>query len=159
MKTQIRKVMRMVFFFLFLCGLIAFSSSQINAKDWTEAQKEVWKTVEAFWEGIKQADEKAIIAIHHDDCVIWWATRRLPTDKYNIRLAYRKLISSPDEYKLVSYELDPQSIHIFGDVANVYYMYKWGTKKEPKYSSGRSMQTYKKQDNKWLLIGQMNALY
>ena len=156
MKTQIRKALRMVFFLLFLCGLIAFSSSQINAKEWTETQKEVWKEVEALWESIKQADEKAIMAIHHDDCVIWWATRRLPTDKYNIRLAFRLWITSPNVP--VSYELEPQSIHIFGDVANVYYMYVW-YEKGSKRNSGRSMQTYIKQDNKWLLIGHMGALY
>ena len=90
---------------------------------------------------------------------LWEATRRRPVDKYQIRLAYRTWFSSPDEYRLVSYELEPLSVHIFGNVANVYYIYTWGTKKESKHSHGRVMQTYLKQDNEWMLIGSMGALY
>lgn len=97
------------------------------------------------------------MAIYHNDSVIWLATRKLPTDKYNIRLAYRTWLSGPD--KAESYELEPLTIHIFGDVANVYYTYVWGTKKNPRHISSRAMQTYIKQDNKWVLIGHMNALY
>ena len=157
MKTQKRIYRSTVFISLFLCGIIAFSSSQTNAKEWTEAQKEMWKSVEAMWENFKQGDEKAVMAIHHDDCVNWWATRRLPADKYQIRLAFRTWLTGPD--KPVSYELEPLSIHIFGDIANVYYIRTWGTKKVPKYNHGRLMQTYLKQDNKWMLIGSMGALY
>jgi len=44
MKTQ-----KKVFISLFLCGVIVFWGFLVFAEDWTEAQKEVWKTVEARW--------------------------------------------------------------------------------------------------------------
>ena len=165
MKTTTENVMRLVFIFLFLCGFISFSISQTNAKDWTETQKEVWTSAEAYWESCKQGDEKAVMDIHHDDCVIWLATRKLPADKYNIRLLFRPWITGPEAP--ASYELEPLSINVFGDVAIVYYTYTWGMKKKPssdsffseQFHSGRTMQTFVKQNNKWLLIGHMNALY
>ena len=150
MKTQ-----QKAFISLLLCGVIVFWGSQAFAKDWTEAQKEVWKSVEAMWENFKQGDEAAVMALLHDDLVIWPARKRIPWDKYKIRLEWRTWFSGPN--KLVSYELEPLSIHILGDVANVYSLFTWGTKKEPRYNNGRAMQTFIKQDNKWLLIGSMGV--
>jgi len=156
LKTQKSIFAGMMVISLFLCGIIAFWSPQANANEWTEAQKEVWKSVEVIWENSKQGDANAVMAIFHDDCVIWRSTVRLPVDKYKMTLLYRAWLTGPD--KPVSYELEPLSIHIFGNVANVYYIYTWGTKKEPKYNRVRSMQTFLKQDNKWMVIGTMNAL-
>jgi hypothetical protein len=37
-----------------ICGIIFFWSIQASGEEWTEAQKEVWKSVEAFWENSKK---------------------------------------------------------------------------------------------------------
>lgn len=60
--------------------------------------------------------------------------------------------------KPVSYELKPLSIHIIGDVANVFYVYKWHKEVVPGFHHGRAMDTYLMQDNMWMLIGGMDAL-
>ena len=155
MKTQGTSLVARVSVSLLIGGLVVFWGFQASGKEWTEAQKEVWKSVEAVWENFKQGDVEAVMVGFHDDSVQWLAAKKVPLGKDMIEAHYRAWLSGP--FKPVSYELEPLSIHIFGDVANVFYVYKWDREGVPSHGHGRSMQTYLKQDNKWMFIGGMGA--
>lgn len=51
--------------------------------------------------------------------------------------------------------LKPLNINIFGNVANVYYLYKYDGEKLK--DQGRVMETWVKEGNKWLAIGSLSA--
>lgn len=141
---------------IILCGIILFWSFQAFAKEWTEAQKKVWKSVVAFWENSKKGDVEAVMAGFHDDYVEWCSRKIIPLGKDLLDAHYRAWLSGLS--KPVSYELEPLSIHIFGDVANVFYAYKWHKEVVPGFHYGRAMGTYVMHNNKWILIGAMDAL-
>jgi len=152
MKTQGKSLLARVSVSLLICGLIVFWGFQVSGEEWTEAQKEVWKIVETDWEYCKQGDVKAVMAGRHDGSLTWWPTRAFPLGKRGTKLSFENWFFKD---KPVSYELKPLNIHIFGDVANVFYLYKWEGKVLPK--SGRNMATYVKQNNKWELMGTMGC--
>ena len=152
MKTQGTSLLARVSVSLLICGLIVFWGFQASGEEWTAEQKEVWEVVETEWEYCKQGDVEAVLTGRHDDSLTWWSRRAIPLGKSAIRLSYQDWF---DLDKPVSYELKPLNIHIFGDVANVFYLYKWQGKVLPK--SGRNMATYVKQNNKWKLMGTMGC--
>ena len=121
---------------LLFCGLIVFWSFQVFGQQWTEEQKEIWEVVVADWELFKQGDLVGLMADRHNNATIWSST-----------------ILSYD--KPVAYELEPLAIGIIGNVANVFYEYKWNG--NVLSERGRTMDTWIKQDNKWLLIASFSA--
>jgi ketosteroid isomerase-like protein len=157
MKTRKRSFRSTVFIYLFLSGVIVFWGFQVSGQEWTEAQKEVWKSVNGVWENFTKGDLEAVMAGFHDDSIVWWSDKAIPLGKDTRRPSYYKWLSG--YHKPVSYELEPLSIHIFGNVANTYYLYKYIREGYPDYPvRGRVMETYLKQNNKWLIIGGMNSL-
>ncbi len=60
-----------------------------------------------------------------------------------------------DYDKPVAYELEPLVIQIFGNVANVFYSYKWNGKVLS--DRARGLDTWIKKDNKWLKISYFTA--
>ena len=155
MKTQKRIYRTTAFISLFLFGVIIFWSLKVSGEELTVQQKEVWKSVEAYWEYCKQGDVNALMAGFHDDYVEWWADKILPLSKEQMETHFRKWLSG--SFKPIAYELEPLSINIYGDVANVFFLYKWYKGVVRTSRHGRGMQTYLKQDNKWMLIGSMEA--
>ena len=153
MQTQGTSLLSRVSVSLLICGLIVFWGFQAIGEEWTAEQKEVWKIVETTWEYFKQGDVEAILALDNTEgSLTWWPSRAIPFGGNFIRLWYEDWF---DLDKPVSYELEPLNIHIVGDVANVFYLYKWEGTVFPK--SGRQMITYIKQDNKWKLMGVMGC--
>ena len=152
MKTQGTSLLARISVSLFICGLIVSWGFQVSGEELTEAQKELWKIEETGWEYCKQGDVEAVMAGRHDDSISWWPSRAIPVGKSAIKGSFRNWFAYD---KPVSYELIPLKIHIFGDVANVYYLSKWKGKALPK--SSRHMTTYVKQDNKWKLMGSMGC--
>jgi ketosteroid isomerase-like protein len=152
MKTQRKSLLARVFVALVLCGVIVFSGFQVFGQEWTDVQKEVWNSVKASWEYFKQGDLEGFMTTYHDDAVEWWRNKAIPLDKATMKLNFKGWL---DYDKPISYELEPLSIKIFGNVANVFYTVKW--KGDILSDYGRHMQTWIKQDNKWKFISGMNA--
>jgi len=152
MKTQKRIFMATVFISLFLCGVIVFWGSQAIGEEWTAEQKEVWKSVKANWETLKNGDVEAALAEYHDDLVTWWVSKPEPLRKVHMKQIYRNWL---DYDKLVSYELKPIAITVFNNVANVFYIYKWNG--NILSDKGRRLEVWVKQDNKWLEIGGLTS--
>ena len=62
-----------VFISLFTFGIIIFWGFQVSALELNEAQKEVWKTVEASWDFIVKGDFKALSALGLERSIMWFS--------------------------------------------------------------------------------------
>ena len=140
---------------IFLCGIMFFWSIQAFGEQWTEAQKEVWSVIENRWDKYKQGDLDAIEASLHDDAIGWSNRLDTPMRKTLIVGGYSLLLADVKN-RPVNYELIPYAIQIFGEIANVFYSYKWEA--ESKFSgTGRNLDSLKKQNGKWLMISSLSA--
>ena len=135
-----------------ICGMFLLLSAQAFGQEWTAEQKEVWKAVETDIELFKKGDLEGILALRHDDVVIWWSNKPIPYDKELLEINYRSWFNYD---KPVNWELNPLAIKVIGNVACVFYSYKFGGK----IISGSSltMETWIKQDNKWKKFGSLDA--
>ena len=138
---------------IILCGIIVFWSIQAHGEEWTEAQKEVWNVIEDRWIRIVEGDLKTLEAGIHDDALSWRYTNNVPLKKNLITLGYERWVYYA---RPVTYELKPYAIQILGDIANVFYSYKWKAKKEF-YGRTRVLLSLKKENGKWLIISALSA--
>ena len=152
MKTKGRSLLARVSVSLFIGGLIVFLGFKVRGQEWTAEQKEVWNAVEADIELFKKGDVDGVLASRHDDVVIWWDSKPIPYDKELLRLNYKQGF---DYDKPVNWELEPLAIKIIGNVASVFYTYKFSGIIFT--GSSRAIQTWIKQDNKWLMINALTA--
>ena len=120
---------------------------QAIGEEWTAEQEEVWKAIEADTELFKKGDLERIMGSRVDDAIIWWSDRPIPFDKELVLFNYRWWFN----YDLpVNWELKPLAVKVYGDLAIVAYRYKFSGKILS--GSGRIMENWIKQDNKWLLM-------
>ncbi len=103
-----------IFISIFLCGILVFWSFQASGEQWTEAQKEVLRAIEARWEKLMKADLKGLEASIHDDSIMWRPKFGSPVEK-DISINHDKRWMSYDPARPVSYEIDPYSIQIFAE--------------------------------------------
>jgi len=153
MKTQKRIFMATMFISLFFCGIIVFWGSQAIGQEWTAEQKEVWGKVQARWEAIKSGDVEAALALLHDDFTIWLENYTLTSDKKYIKRDWDKWVSYS---KPKTYGLKPIDIQIINNVANVFYAFKH--KGEVRGGEGKNLESFIKQDNKWLQISSYGCM-
>jgi ketosteroid isomerase-like protein len=155
MKTQKRIYRSTVYTSLFICGLIIFWGFQVSAIEWTDAQKKVWKTVEASWEFISKGDVEALVADAGESSFMWWPDH---PDPFGGGSAMKAQYNSWFGWnKPVSYEISPVAVNIVGDVSTVFYYYKYKGDKLPDTISGRILSTWIKQDGKWKFVGSMSC--
>jgi Domain of unknown function (DUF4440) len=150
MKTQKRNFMVIVLIFLFLSGSNLFCGFQAFAEEWTEAQKEVLKTLESRWELIIKGDVETLVANLHANALIWWPQDASPTRKERMGGEYRGWFGWA---KPVSYELKPVEINIVGNISTAFVYYKWESKTPPKTVKGRNFLVLIKQGGKWTILG------
>ncbi len=165
MKTQGTSFVARVSVSLLICGLVVFWGFQVSGEEWTEAQKELWKSVKTDWEYYTQSNVGAIMAGYHDGAVYWQLDylrgfdNKITSGKDLIEAHYKYWLFGL--FKPISYELEPLAIHILGDVANVFYRYKYKkdgiTPPRNQTYQGSMMLSYIKQHNKWLVTGNMNT--
>jgi ketosteroid isomerase-like protein len=136
--------------FLFIAFAFSFSGFQAFGEEWTDEQKEVWASIQEFWDSIKNGDLDGALSRHHDKMIVWLFENPDPSRKDQTRSEYYTLINRSVPTKI---KLKPLEINIVGDVANVFYLSKWVSLNEEKSSSCRVLVTMIKQDNKWVWIG------
>jgi ketosteroid isomerase-like protein len=146
MKTQTKSIL------IILC-LTLFSSTQLFGQEWSEEQKEVWKTVETYADLAAKGDVEGFLDHFHDDFSGWINSMALPTNKST----RRKFISHNwKTTKTLVQDLQPVGINIFDNVAIVQYYYSEVLKdaegKEIN-ESGRWTDILMKQGDKWIIIG------
>ena len=133
--------------------LALFATTSLQAQEWSAAQKEVWKNVEAYWALDAAGNLDGFMSYFHDNYMGWDINEPLPMDKATVR----KFIDH--EYKTqktLLYNIKPVAINVVGDVAIVDYYYTTVSKNaegKEKSRSGRWADIVKKQGDKWVLIG------
>jgi len=154
MKKKGTNLFAKVFTSLFFSGVILFLGFQASAEEWNDAQKAVWKSVEAGWELFVKGDIYAIAAIAVEGYSEWWPNDPKPFGDNYMKPKYKRWFEGN---KPVSFELKPVAINIIGDTANVFYFYKWNGDKMPATTKGRQYSTWIKQNNKWKFMGSMGC--
>jgi ketosteroid isomerase-like protein len=152
MKTKEMNLITWVLVSIILFGIIFLLNSKVWGQDWTAEQKEIWEVVISDVEKFKQGDLEGLLASRHDDVVIWWGDKPTPYHKKHLRFKYKEWF---DNDKPVNWELKPLAIKIVGNVASVFYTYKFSGNITS--GSGRDMATWIKQDNKWIMINGFGA--
>jgi ketosteroid isomerase-like protein len=127
--------------------------SNLNAQEWSPAQKDVWKNVNDYWAQMAKGDVSGFMEYFHPDYSGWENGEKLPSNKEETR---KWITYGFQGVKIPLYEIKPLSIKIYGDVAFVHYYYT--TVKEmpdgkKKVETGRWTDILLKQGNKWVLIG------
>ncbi|MEN8245679.1 MAG: nuclear transport factor 2 family protein [Thermodesulfobacteriota bacterium] len=144
--------MKTIIISIMVCVFIVASGFQAFGEEWTAEQKEVWKAVETDGELFKKGDVEGIMSLRHNDVLIWWSGKKVPYDKELLRNGYQSFI---DFDKPQKWEINPLAIKIIGNMAIVFYSYKYSGNILAEHS--RTMETWIKQDNKWLKLGGMDA--
>jgi ketosteroid isomerase-like protein len=129
-----------------------FKASGHKKQEFNDAQRAIWKEVQALWDYLKQGDLESVMSCIHNDALLWWREFPKPYNKDTVELSYRDWIYSA---KPESYELKPLSIQIIGNVANIYYVCKWSG--QGGLRRIRVMNSYVKKSDKWLLFGSASA--
>ena len=130
-------------------GIILLFSGAIQAfgQEWSAEQKEVWKMEVAYWDYFKESNAKDFMTLWHKDFIGWpnWASK--PGGKDIIE----KWAESPF-FKILSYDLKPMAINLFGNFGFVYYRVS-GVGGDNNNFSGRIGHLWIKQDGKWQIMG------
>ena len=134
-------------FFLSL-ALVASSCGVTFSEEWSEAQKEVWKMEELYFEFCRKADSEGLSEMVHEDAIIWGNTSSWPKGRTNFDMgATGEIIHG----LIDSFHLQPHKISVLGDTAITAYTarLRWVGKS---YRL-RITHTWIKQDGKWFMIG------
>lgn len=123
------------------------------AQQWSDAQKEVWSTVESYNEAWNESDLDRFMGFFHTDYRGWYTGMDMPSDRNSVRRWVEVIMAS--EKVLVS-DTTPVSIQIYGDTAIVHSVYaslvEYGNG-ERKFERGRWTDVMQKHNGRWLLIG------
>ena len=152
MKTKDIHFIKWILVSIILFGIIFLWNFQAFGQDWTTEQKEVWISVQGFWENIKKGDVEATLAGQHDKMLTWFTMDPNPLKKKGMRSQYNRWVSRS---KPTFVKLDPLAINIEKNVANVFYLFKWESANKEISARGRILITLVKQDNKWIAIGSL----
>ncbi len=133
--------------------ICAFGPIHALAQEWSAAQKDVWKNVEAYWALDAAGNTEAFMAYFHPDYVGWNLSNNVPSSKAS---ASKFIAHFHKTTKTLVYDITPAAIKIHGDVAFVHYHWSQIAKDaagKEKETAGRWTDILKKQGDKWVLIG------
>lgn len=143
----------MVSVLLAALGLFIALPATVLAQEWSSAQKEVWKNVEAYWALDAAGKTDEFMAYFHPEYMGWSIRSALPANKETVR----KFVSHGHKTsKTLVYHVQPAAIAIHDNVAIVHYYWSQVTQAsgdKEKESSGRWTDILMKQGDKWVLIG------
>lgn len=136
-----------------LGAVMLLVSTNLHAQEWSAAQKEVWKNVEAYWALDAAGNLDGFMSYFHDSYMGWDMNEPVPVDKATVR----KFVDY--EYKnqkTIVYNIKPVGINVIGNFAIVDYYYTRIAKDadgKDKARSGRWADILMKQGDKWVLVG------
>ena len=138
--------------YLALCGSLMICLPT-QAQEWSAAQKEVWKNVEAYWARDAAGDLEGFLSYFHENYIGWDLTEPMTSNKARLRKFVEHNYKTE---KTVLHDIQPVAINVIGDVAVVHYYYTvLGKDADGKDTerSGRWADFLMKQGDKWVLIG------
>ncbi|MGD9486434.1 MAG: DUF4440 domain-containing protein [Calditrichaceae bacterium] len=139
--------------FFLMITFILIDSAPVRAQEWSAAQKEVWKNVETYWQMSAKRDLPGFLSYFHNDYSGWYNKSAMPSGKASLE---KWVAPSFATSKIITYDIHPLAIKIFGNVAFVHYYYmEMSEDKEGKRKSeqGRWTDILMKQNARWVLIG------
>jgi hypothetical protein len=143
------KFLAKTLFLIIAFSVVTFFTYPTHSADWSAAQKEVWKMQEAVWSLWKKGDGEGCMALYHKDCIIWRYIASFPWDKSDMSE------HTKNRPNIESFELEPQDVKVFDNVAIVLYSLKYTVLGRD--FDQRVMTTWMKQNGKWQIIGSMRA--
>jgi ketosteroid isomerase-like protein len=133
--------------------LLLIPSAALFSQEWSAAQKEVWKNVEAYNALADAGNVEGFMGYVHNDYLGWNYESALPNDKASVRKFVEYEFKNS---KTILSNIKPVAIGVFGNFAYVHYyfavVYKNVDGKE-KSMSGRWTDILMKQGDKWVMIG------
>ena len=129
-------------------------ASEQEKQEFNDEQKELWDLEEKYWECIKNFDIESYKNLLHENTLPWPSGEYSPVNKAQTVLFIKQWLAYD---RLKSYQIKPDAIQLFNDVAIVCYSYMW--KGARLSDSGRITHTWIKQKGVWKMIGGMNASY
>jgi ketosteroid isomerase-like protein len=124
----------------------------VAAGDWSAAQQEVWKNVDAYWAVLAKDDVDGFLGYMHDDYSGWSLDSPVPESKATSAKYLRFFVP---RRTLEFYEITPLAIVIHGDVAVVHYYYMEVAKNSEgkvRTEHGRWTDILVKQGDRWVLF-------
>ena len=138
---------------LFLASIfIMISSYQALGEEWTTEQKEVWNSVEKYWDSIKKGDVESALAGQHKNILVLESDNPSTFKKDQIRSWCNYWVN---QLVPTFIKLKPMDINIIENVATVFYLFKWESENREISSRGWALSTLIKTDNKWLEVGSL----
>jgi hypothetical protein len=96
------------------------ASANLFAQEWSPAQKEVWKNVEAYWALDAAGNLDGFMSYFHENYIGWEINEPMPSNKATVR----KFVDHDYKTeKTVLYNITPVAINVIGNVAIVDYYY------------------------------------
>ena len=141
-----------LFIVLSLLASVTLLSMPLQAQEWTETQKAVWKNVETYWALGATQDLEGVMAYFHTDYHGWNDQDALPGDKASTRKWFEHRMKTT---KTLVQEIKPVGIKIHGNIAIVHYYFSTVIKDaegKEKSASGRWTDILMKQGDMWVII-------
>jgi ketosteroid isomerase-like protein len=130
-----------------------FVAAPLPAQQWSDAQKDVWKSVENYWALDAKGDLEGFMSYFDASYVGWSYDSALPEDKATARkfTAHQYQVE-----KVLVYDIKPVAIQVHGNFAFADYYYTQVVKNaegKEENVEGRWVDILMKQGDRWVLIG------
>jgi ketosteroid isomerase-like protein len=135
------------------------SSASAYAIELNDDETAVWQMEETYWRHVASSNVEAYVSLWHDDFVGWPCFSWTPTGKANIGSWVEEI--RDNNWKL-TYELRPEAVQLFGNVAVVHYaaeyVFDYGNGTRKGEGDWRKFtHTWMKVGEEWQIIGGMCA--
>jgi ketosteroid isomerase-like protein len=128
-------------------------SAPLQAQEWSAAQQDVWKSVEAYWALDAKGDIEGFMSYVDASYIGWSYDSPVPGDKATMK----KFITQEYQlYKTLLYDIKPVAIQVHGNFAFADYYYTLimkNTEGKTEDMKGRWTDILMKQGDRWVMIG------
>ncbi len=134
-------------------SLLFAVGSHSFAQDFSPTQKQVWSSVEAYWDLEMKQDLEGFLSYFDESYLGWPNDEALPNNKAAVRKFVAHEMAST---KVLVQDLKPIAINVHGDFAFADYYYSRVIKDEQgkeKTEFGRWTDILIRRGDKWVLIG------
>jgi ketosteroid isomerase-like protein len=139
--------------FVSLLCLAVIVAAPLHAQEWSAAQKDVWKSVEAYWALDAKGDVEGFMSYFDASYMGWSYDSPVPGDRATVK----KFITQEYQMsKTLVYDIKPVAIQVHGDFAFVHYYYMQILKNadgKTEEVKGRWTDILMKKGDRWVLIG------
>lgn len=124
--------------------------------EWSARQRAVWQREETYWKLSKIGDAEGFLALFDDRFVGWPDTEETPVTFQTLKPVIEEWVTDGGSEEF-SYQLEPLSVALCGDVAIAYYRAQECRSKTGEEHEYRMTHTWKRNDGEWKIIGGMAA--